>query len=136
MFGGCGEIYKEWEIDVLWAEFCDLVSWITVSVSRTKSCNTDLPQQDWPKSCKLRNSLQLQSCSREFLKKLCQSWSGPGWWHSQMVKKVQFDPGAVLDRVISSAEPEDECYLYKLADFKKSGQLVEAFNTTGSKVRI
>ena len=51
-----------------------------------------------------------------------------------MVKKVQFDPGAVLDRVISSAEPEDECYLYKLADFKKSGQLVDAFNTTGSKV--
>ena len=52
-----------------------------------------------------------------------------------MVKKVQFDPGAVLDRVISSAQPEDECYLYKLADFKKSGQLVDAFNTTGSKVR-
>ena len=53
----------------------------------------------------------------------------------EMVKKVQFDPGAVLDRVISSAQPEDECYLYKLADFKKSGQLVDAFNTTGSKVR-
>ena len=52
-----------------------------------------------------------------------------------MVKKVQFDPGAVLDRVISSAQPEDECYLYKLADFKKSGQLVDAFNQTGSKVR-
>ena len=50
-----------------------------------------------------------------------------------MVKKVQFDPGAVLDRVISSSEPEDECYLYKLADFKKSGQLVDAFNQTGSK---
>ena len=50
-----------------------------------------------------------------------------------MVKKVQFDPGAVLDRVISSAEPEDECYLYKLADFKKSGQLVDAFNSSGSK---
>ena len=49
-------------------------------------------------------------------------------------KKVQFDPGAVLDRVISSAEPEDECFLYKLADFKKSGQLVDAFNQTGSKV--
>ena len=50
-----------------------------------------------------------------------------------MVKKVQFDPGAVLDRVISSAEPEDECYLYKLADFKKSGQLVDSFNQGGSK---
>ena len=50
-----------------------------------------------------------------------------------MPKKVQFDPGAVLDRVISSAEPEDECFLYKLADFKKSGQLVDAFNQNGSK---
>ena len=39
-----------------------------------------------------------------------------------------------LDRVISSAEPEDECFLYKLADFKKSGQLVDAFNNSGSKV--
>ena len=53
---------------------------------------------------------------------------------SGMVKKVQFDPGAVLDRVISSSEPEDECFLYKLADFKKSGQLVDAFNQHGSKV--
>ena len=51
----------------------------------------------------------------------------------RMGKKVQFDPGAVLDRVISSAQPEDECYLYKLADFKKSGQLVDAFNQNGSK---
>ena len=76
-------------------------------------------------------------CRREFLKKLYQSSQGQAgvdccWL--EMVKKVQFDPGAVLDRVISSAQPEDECYLYKLADFKKSGQLVDAFNTTGSKV--
>ena len=53
-----------------------------------------------------------------------------------MGKKVQFDPGAVLDRVISSNEPEDECYLYKLADFKKSGQLVAAFLQNGSKVGL
>ena len=52
-----------------------------------------------------------------------------------MVKKtIKFDPGAVLDRVIASADPSDSCYLYKLADFRKSGQLVDAFNTGGSKV--
>ena len=62
-----------------------------------------------------------------------QPWSRPVHGHI-MGKKVQFDPGAVLDRVISSAEPEDECFLYKLADFKKSGQLVDAFNNSGSKV--
>ena len=48
-------------------------------------------------------------------------------------KNVIFDPGAVLDRVIASANPEDDCLMYKLADFKKAGKLVEAFNTTGSK---
>ena len=51
-----------------------------------------------------------------------------------MVKNVKFDPGAVLDRVIASADPSDSCYLYKLADFRKSGQLVDAFNNGGSKV--
>ncbi|XP_023321114.1 transient receptor potential cation channel subfamily V member 5 isoform X3 [Eurytemora carolleeae] len=50
-----------------------------------------------------------------------------------MNKKNIFNPGAVLDRVIASASPEDDCLLYKLANFKKSGQLVEAFNTGGSK---
>ena len=34
-------------------------------------------------------------------------------------KKKIFDPGAVLDRVIAGAGPEDECLLYKLANFKK-----------------
>ena len=53
-----------------------------------------------------------------------------------MVKNVKFDPGAVLDRVIASADPSDSCYLYKLADFRKSGQLVEAFNTGGSQVQF
>ena len=51
--------------------------------------------------------------------------------NGNMVKNVKFDPGAVLDRVIASADPSDSCYLYKLADFRKSGQLVEAFNTGG-----
>ena len=39
----------------------------------------------------------------------------------------------IFYRVIASASPEDDCLLYKLANFKKSGQLVEAFNTGGSK---
>jgi len=50
-----------------------------------------------------------------------------------MGKKIQFDPGAVLDGVISSSNPEDDCYLYKLADFRKSGQLVDKFLNEGSK---
>jgi hypothetical protein len=44
-----------------------------------------------------------------------------------------FNPGAVLDRLIAMASPEDKCLLYKLNNFKKSGQLVEAFNSGGSK---
>ena len=53
-----------------------------------------------------------------------------------MPKNVKFDPGAVLDRVIASADPSDSCYLYKLADFRKSGLLVDAFNNGGSKVKL
>ena len=53
-----------------------------------------------------------------------------------MVKKIKFDPGAVLDRVIASSDPSDSCYLYQLADFRKSGKLVDAFNNGGSKVHI
>ena len=34
-------------------------------------------------------------------------------------KKKIFNPGAVLDRVIAGSGPEDECLLYKLANFKK-----------------
>ena len=60
-------------------------------------------------------------------------------------KKKIFNPGAVLDRVIAGSGPEDECLLYKLANFKKGvgdlsylatylfssqGQLVEAFTGT------
>ena len=35
--------------------------------------------------------------------------------------------------MISSSNPEDSCHLYKLADFRKSGQLVDKFLTEGSK---
>ena len=59
-----------------------------------------------------------------------------------MNKKKIFNPGAVLDRVIAGSGPEDECLLYKLANFKKGvgnvfylaiflfpsqGQLVETY---------
>jgi hypothetical protein len=43
------------------------------------------------------------------------------------------DLTALYNRVIASASPEDDCWLYQLANFKKSGQLIEAFNTGGSK---
>ena len=41
-----------------------------------------------------------------------------------------FNPGAILDRVVANAEPA--CLLYNLANFKKSGQLIDAFNKGGS----
>ena len=41
------------------------------------------------------------------------------------------DPGAVLDRVVANVEPA--CLLYNLANFKKGGQLIDAFNKGGSK---
>ena len=47
-------------------------------------------------------------------------------------KKGQpMDPGAILDRVVANVEPA--CVLYNLANFKKGGQLIEAFNKGGSK---
>ncbi|CAG7720996.1 unnamed protein product [Allacma fusca] len=42
------------------------------------------------------------------------------------------NPGAVLDRVISQASNDDDCLLYKLAHFKKGGELVEAYNIGGA----
>ena len=35
--------------------------------------------------------------------------------------------------MISSSNPEESCHLYRLADFRKSGQLVDKFLTEGSK---
>jgi len=45
-------------------------------------------------------------------------------------KGQPFNPGEILDRVVANAEPE--CLLYNLANFKKGGQLIEAFNKGGS----
>ena len=39
--------------------------------------------------------------------------------------------GSVLDRVISQASNKDECLLYKLADYKNGGELIEAYNIGG-----
>ena len=39
--------------------------------------------------------------------------------------------GTVLDRVISQASNKDQCLLYKLADYKNGGELIEAYNIGG-----
>nr|QGX90117.1 putative inactive [Schistocerca gregaria] len=39
--------------------------------------------------------------------------------------------GSVLDRVISQASGCDGCLLYRLADYKKGGELVDAYNVGG-----
>ncbi|VVC45404.1 Ankyrin repeat,Ankyrin repeat-containing domain,Ion transport domain [Cinara cedri] len=39
--------------------------------------------------------------------------------------------GSVLDRVISQASTEDDCLLYKLADYKKGGELINVYNNGG-----
>ncbi|XP_015371179.1 PREDICTED: transient receptor potential cation channel subfamily V member 6 [Diuraphis noxia] len=39
--------------------------------------------------------------------------------------------GSVLDRVISQASNEDDCLLYKLADYKKGGELINVYNNGG-----
>ena len=43
------------------------------------------------------------------------------------------DPGAVLDAVVASTDAAEKCFMYELANFKKGGQLVEAFTQGGSK---
>ncbi len=48
-------------------------------------------------------------------------------------KGEPFDPGAVLDAVVASTDAAEKCFMYQLANFKKGGQLVEAFNKGGSK---
>ena len=45
-------------------------------------------------------------------------------------KGEPFNPGAGLDKVVASAEPA--CLLYTMANFKKGGQLIDAFNKGGS----
>ena len=44
-----------------------------------------------------------------------------------------FIPGEVLDRVIAEKSADDKCQLYELANYRKSGILVSAFNDGGSK---
>ncbi|KAF4530834.1 hypothetical protein B566_EDAN017784, partial [Ephemera danica] len=40
-------------------------------------------------------------------------------------------PGSALDRVISQASTDDACLLYKLANYKKGGELVDAYHAGG-----
>lgn len=46
-------------------------------------------------------------------------------------KKSNFTGGSILDRVISQSSNEDQCLLYKLANYKKGGELIEAYNLGG-----
>ncbi|KAL1138771.1 hypothetical protein AAG570_008833 [Ranatra chinensis] len=48
-------------------------------------------------------------------------------WCSEVAVKG----GTVLDRVISQASSQDDCLLYRLADYKKGGELIEAYNVGG-----
>nr|XP_050863720.1 uncharacterized protein LOC127070009 [Vespula vulgaris] len=43
----------------------------------------------------------------------------------------QVNAGSILDRVISQASNEDQCLLYRLANYKKGGELIEAYNLGG-----
>ncbi|XP_015601272.1 transient receptor potential cation channel subfamily V member 4 isoform X2 [Cephus cinctus] len=43
----------------------------------------------------------------------------------------QVNAGSILDRVISQASNEDQCLLYRLANYKKGGELVESYNAGG-----
>ncbi|XP_037068831.1 transient receptor potential cation channel subfamily V member 6-like [Pollicipes pollicipes] len=43
------------------------------------------------------------------------------------------DPGAALDRVISQSHEEGQCLLYKLANYKKGGELLDAYRIGGGR---
>ncbi|XP_015434191.1 PREDICTED: uncharacterized protein LOC107189994 [Dufourea novaeangliae] len=43
----------------------------------------------------------------------------------------QVNAGSILDRVISQASDEDQCLLYRLANYKKGGELIESYNHGG-----
>ncbi|KAG7155441.1 Transient receptor potential cation channel subfamily V member 6-like [Homarus americanus] len=47
-------------------------------------------------------------------------------------KKQAINPGSALDKVISQAS-SDDCVLYRLADYKKGGRLIEEYNRGGGK---
>ncbi|XP_018352954.1 PREDICTED: transient receptor potential cation channel subfamily V member 4 [Trachymyrmex septentrionalis] len=46
-------------------------------------------------------------------------------------RNSQVNAGSILDRVISQASNEDQCLLYRLANYKKGGELIEAYNQGG-----
>ncbi|XP_046831751.1 uncharacterized protein LOC124429910 [Vespa crabro] len=50
-------------------------------------------------------------------------------WRSRGVDQVNVD--SILDRVISQASNQDDCLLYRLANYKKGGELIEAYNLGG-----
>ncbi|KAK0177772.1 hypothetical protein PV328_001786 [Microctonus aethiopoides] len=45
----------------------------------------------------------------------------------------QVNAGSILDRVISQASNEDQCLLYRLANYKKGGELIDAYNHGGQQ---
>ncbi|KAF7280410.1 hypothetical protein GWI33_006076 [Rhynchophorus ferrugineus] len=46
-------------------------------------------------------------------------------------KKKQYSGGSILDRVISQSSNKDQCLLYRLANYKKGGELIDAYNVGG-----
>lgn len=46
-------------------------------------------------------------------------------------KKKIPESGSTLDRVISQVSNQDQCFLYKLANYKKGGELIDAYNIGG-----
>lgn len=49
--------------------------------------------------------------------------------------KNDLNNASILDRVISQASSEDECLLYRLANYKKGGELIDAY-TTGGQAKV
>lgn len=45
--------------------------------------------------------------------------------------KDDINAGSILDRVISQASNEDDCLLYRLANYKKGGELIETYTKGG-----
>ncbi|XP_051173133.1 uncharacterized protein LOC127289317 isoform X4 [Leptopilina boulardi] len=48
-------------------------------------------------------------------------------------RENQVNSGSILDRVISQAGNEDQCLLYRLANYKKGGELIESYNQGGQQ---
>lgn len=47
------------------------------------------------------------------------------------LSKHDLNTGSILDRVISQASNEDDCLLYRLANYKKGGELIDTYNAGG-----